>query len=70
MARIKKHFVVYPDGTVYKYVAEDDDREIAKGAIQFHETLNSAKRYAKECLQRIYEQELVNIDSLSYKDFP
>jgi hypothetical protein len=70
MARIKKHFVVYPDGTIYKYVAEDDDREIAKGAIQFHETLNSAKQYAKKCLQRIYEQELVSIDSLSYKDFP
>lgn len=70
MARTKKHFVVFSDGSIYKYIPEDDDKLIASGEAQWHETLVSAKRYAKECLQRIHEQALSNIDSFSYKDFP
>ena len=70
MPRYVKKFVVFSDGAIYKYIPEDDDVLVRSGQVQLHDQLNSAKRYAKECIERRFQSELTAVDSLTYKDFP
>ena len=70
MPRVKKRFVVFSDGMIYKYIPEDDDHLIASGSGQLFDSLTPAKRYAEDCLRATLQQMIDDTRLLTYKDFP
>lgn len=69
MPRLTKKFTVFNnDVEIFKYIPEDDDRFIGDTA-KLYDTLAEAKKVVKNNLKKKYQQDLKDLEELTYKEF-